>query len=261
MTEYDEAIEEIEFLARSHSRITVFDVLRTEGPLTRSELRDRLDVSRTTVTRNLDELEDRNWVTQANGEYAMTRVGELVADDLFDLVEVVGTAARLEGIMKWVPDEEFDLDLRCLTDADITLADPSDPYAPAREHAKRLELADEFRGLLPAVGHEPMRSARQGVLNGAEHELIVERSVADVIQTKEEYTDLIEEMQTAGRIEVRVVDDSIPYYVGLLDETVQIGVEDDDGLPRALLETDADEAPEWAERTYERYLRISEPIS
>lgn len=260
MTGYDEAIEEIEFLTRSHSRIAAFDELRTEGSLTKTELRDRLNVSRTTVTRNLDALKERNWVTKANGEYAITRIGELVADELFDLVEVMRTAARLEGIMEWIPDEEFDLDLRCLTDADITLADPSDPYAPAREHANRLESADEFRGLLPAVGHEPMRSARQGVLNGARHELVFERPVAQVIQSKEEYTNLIEEMESTGRIEVRVVDDSIPYYVGLLNGTVQIGVEDDNGLPRALLETDSDEARKWAERTYERYRRASESL-
>lgn len=260
MTEYNEAIEEIEFLTRSHSRIAAFGELRTEGSLTKVELRDRLNVSRTTVTRNLDALKERNWVTEVNGEYAITRVGEMVADELFDLVEVMQTAARLEGVMEWIPDEKFDLDLRCLTNADITLADPSDPYAPAREHARRLESADEFRGLLPAVGHEPMRSARQGVLNGARHELVFERPVAQVIQSKEEYTNLIEEMESTGRIEVRVVDDSIPYYVGLLDGTVQIGVEDDNGLPRALLETDSDEARKWAERTYERYRRASESL-
>lgn len=89
---------------------------------------------------------------------------------------------------------------------------------------------------------------------------MVERSVAQVLQSKEEYADLVEEMEETGRIEIRVVNDSIPYYVGLLDETVQIGVEDDDGVPRALLETDSDEAREWAEQTYERYRQASEPL-
>lgn len=52
----------------------------------------------------------------------------------------------------------------------------------------------------------------------------------------------------------------VEFDLGLCDDCVQIGVEDANGMPRALVETGADEVREWAQQTYERYLERSAPF-
>jgi len=43
-------------------------------------------------------------------------------------------------------------------------------------------------------------------------------------------------------------------YLGIADgTTVQIGVEDDDGIPRALLETTNESVRAWAESMFSKY--------
>jgi hypothetical protein len=54
----------------------------------------------------------------------------------------------------------------------------------------------------------------------------------------------------------------LPFYLGLTDDgCVQIGVEDDDGLPRSLLETTDGDVMEWAESVYRKYRAEAEPKS
>jgi hypothetical protein len=67
-------------------------------------------------------------------------------------------------------------------------------------------------------------------------------------------------MVDTGRFEVHVHDGDIPYYLGILDDTVQMGV-NEDGEPRGLLETDSEEVREWAENRYESYKQEAEPLS
>lgn len=50
--------ERVAFLIRSATRVRILDALAGDGPRDRLELRDRLDVVRTTLTRNLDPLLD-----------------------------------------------------------------------------------------------------------------------------------------------------------------------------------------------------------
>jgi hypothetical protein len=62
-----------------------------------------------------------------------------------------------------------------------------------------------------------------------------------------------EKIQT-GRSAVFVARESLPFYLGLADgDRIQVGLADEDGLPRALLETDDDRIRAWAEGVYEDY--------
>lgn len=71
---------------------------------------------------------------------------------------------------------------------------------------------------------------------------------------------MTEEMAATGRYRVFQYDDPIPYFVGLLGETVQIGA-DEDGEPRALVETDSAGVRSWAETKFEEYKRRADPVA
>jgi hypothetical protein len=48
-----------------------------------------------------------------------------------------------------------------------------------------------------------------------------------------------------------VTDEYVPFCLGIVDGLVQIGVEDDEGVPRALAESSSDELREWARERFE----------
>jgi predicted transcriptional regulator len=259
----DEAtIEEIAFLARSRTRARALGTLWESGSLTKSELRDRLDASRTTVSRNVDALRDRGLVANRNGTYTITRADETIAADFSDLVTTTEIAARLEPLLEWVPDAEFDVDLDRLVDATVITADESNPYAPVNRHVEALKRADHVRLFVGVTGQHAWEIAeRRVVTEEATHKYVIGSGVAETLRTDRNYGGPCEAMLATDRFDLTVYDGEVPYYLGLLDDVVQIGAEDDEGMPRALVEADIDALGEWATDMYDRYRDRSTPFS
>ena len=143
MNDTAEEIETIEFVARSTCRAGILASLAAEGCLSRSALRERFDVSRTTVGRNIAALEDRGLVRRTNDGYAASRTGTAVAESFDDLVDTVEVTSQVESFVEWLPEGEFDPDLGALADVEVVLADEGDPYAPVNRHDEALASVDE----------------------------------------------------------------------------------------------------------------------
>lgn len=259
----DDALNEIDFLARSANRVHLLNKLREHDQLDRDELKSSCKASRTTLQRNLDALEENGWVKSTNRTYTLTTKGETIIAQFLELVDAVRVVNQIEPFLEWIPKGEFDLDLRLLVDADLTLSTPNNPYAPVNEHVEALKTVTSFRGLLSVVGRGAVETAWRQVLNGeAEHELVIEEGVVKTLCEDPHYEDMVKEAMDTGRYQIYIYDGDIPYYLGILDETVQIGVEDDKGLPRGLLEYNSDSivVKEWAEQTYNSYKQKSKPF-
>lgn len=260
MSDTAAAIETIGFVARSACRAEILAALASDGCLSRANLRDRFDVSRTTVGRNITALEDRELIRRTNGGYVATHTGKAVAASFGDLVETVEVTTKLESIVQWLPDEGFDPDIASLADVELTLAGEGDPYAPVNRHEESLRAIEEGRALLAVTGLSPMRTLAERVEEGATFEAVVEPDVAETFRSNPSYADCYETLVDTGRFALSVADEPIPYSVVLLDDTVQVGLEDDDGLPRALLESDSAALREWGIAVYERYERDAERL-
>lgn len=257
MTPPDTEIETVEVLLH---RSGIMECL-LEETLDKPALVDALDVSRSTVDRGVRELETNGLITYAEGRYTATTLGEFATEQFFDLVETVRIGTRLEPFLRWVPADSFDLDLQYLSDADLFVPRPNDPYAMINRHVKVVENAREHRVVLPLVGLHGMEAVHEAVVeNEGESEAIVAPGVAETFQSNPNYTPLFEALVASGRFDVFEYDGDIPYFVGILDETVQIGV-DEEGEPRALVETTADEVYEWAEEQVERYKQQSKRLT
>lgn len=262
MVSRSEGIQEIERLTRSPSRLYILDELRTNSKMERAELERRIGVSRTTIQRNLDELVKRGWLEEEQREYSINPCGELIVDGFDELLCKVDNAKRLQPFFKWAPESEFEFDIDRLLGAKLTTSTPGDPYAPVNEHAEGIADTGSFHALLPSIGLDPLNVARRRTVEeNASHEIILSRSVAEIIEAKSEYSEVVDELVHEGNARVFVAEGTPPYYLGILDETVQIGVEDDDGLPRALLETDSQRVREWAREKYDRYKAEAEAFT
>lgn len=252
----ESALDVIDVLLRRNG---IVEGLR-DGPKDKRDLVDELGVSRSTVDRATRELETAGLIEHVDGGYAVTSFGETAEAAFAEFVETLRLRRRLDALLRWVPDADIDVDLDALADADIVLPEPGNPYNMVNRHVRRLRDADTARVVLPLTGLHAFEAAHRAVVSdGAEHEYVVLPDVAKTYESNPDYAPLYEEMVGTGRFEVRVYDGDIPYYLGLLDGTVQIGV-DEDGEPRGLLESDAAELGAWAAEKYEDYRRQSRMI-
>lgn len=251
----EESIQEVFFLARSTNRIHLLKTLREEGELARRDLQDFLDFDRTTLQRNIVALKEHGWIEEKAQTYAITPTGEMIVDEFMNLIDTVGFARKVTSIVEFIP-EELDLDLTRFSDDDLSVivTDPSSPYAPVEHHMNAMKHSHRFRCILPAAGLQPMHAARDCVVDrGQVHEAVVDAEVANVFQTHPEYSNLFNEMASKPHCEFFVHDGTLEFYLGLTDDTVQVGFQDDEGLPRGLIESGAESVRKWAEQTYERF--------
>lgn len=262
MGDSTDPVDRISFLARSEARVEILERLLRSGPATRRDLREDLDASRSTVARSLNALEELDWVRQESNTYRLSPAGELVTAEFLELAETIRTTEELSGFASWFPFSEFDLELELLRDADVTVHSGGDPYAPGRAQNEFVRAADRFRGALPSIDLEGTKLAHERVLAGElETELVVSEAVERTIVSGE-YAALFREKLATGRSTVLVSEELFPFYLGLSDDgTVQLGVEDDDGFPRALLESSSTPIREWAEDLYADYRSEARPLT
>jgi predicted transcriptional regulator len=254
-------IDSISFLTRSETRVRLLERLFEEGPATQRELRDGLDTSRSTVARTLTAFQDRGWVRNAGDTYRLTPVGQQVIEATRRFAETVEAAEDLAPFLRWFPTEQFDLDTAALSGARVVTPSEGDPYTPARTQTERLREAERFRGLLPSIDLEGSKLVHDQITSGAlEAEIVVSPSVEETI-TSGEFAPLFREKLETGRLTVLEANDEPPFFLGIADdEVVQIGVEDDEGFPRALLEATDERVREWAERVYEEHRTGTKPL-
>lgn len=219
-----------------------------------------LDCSRSTVNRGIRELESLDLVEYVDGGYRLSSLGELVAADFAELAETIELRLQFQPFLKWMPEDAFDLELDLLRDAELLLPKPGDPYAMVNRHVAGLEHADRFLGILPVTGLHAYKMLRTRVVeNGAWVEAVVTPEVSNTLQSDPDYAGLTEDMSETGRYKLYRYDGDIQYFIGLLNDTVQIGV-DEAGEPRALVETTNPKVRDWAETTFEEYKKQAEPV-
>ena len=211
------------------------------------ELRDEISRSRSTIIRAVDSLIEAGWVSEDPEGLRLTPVGAVVIEEFLDLVASVESAEELSPFLEWFPLSELEIGIDDLQDGTLTVATEGEPLAPVRQHMKHLRTITEFRAVLPSIGIEPIKRIHERTLAGElEPEFVVPPSVETTIRSAE-FAPLFEEMLATGRLTIHLTD-SASFFLGLVDEgAVQIGVESDDGIPRALLETSNREVRTWAE--------------
>jgi predicted transcriptional regulator len=240
-------------------RIEFLECLRENEKDKRTLVSD-IGMSRATVDRGLRELESVGLIEYASGRFTLTPVGMILVSGLSDLIKTIELGQQLSPFLKWVSDDDFDIDLHLLADAEVLLPEPGNPWAMMNRHVKLLEKADNGWVFQPLASLHAMEAAYERIVNaGATGASVVESSVADTFRSNPNYSELVEEMISTGRFDLFVYGGTIPYYLGVFDETVQIGA-DDNGSPRAILESDSQPVLQWAENKYEEYRRQAELV-
>lgn len=251
-TETDEFIEKIGKRAR------ILDSLLAE-PKDKRDLTDDLDISRSTINRGIRELEAVGAIEYVDGEFVPTVCGREAATKYRCFREQMETIQQLEPFLRWIPPDEFEVDLEHLSEASLHLPDPSDPYSMINHHVETLRETETIRAVLPFVGLHATEAVHERVVDhGARSEIIVQAETAETLLSGD-YERFMREMSTTGRLDVYVTERPIPYYLGRLDDLVQIGV-DQHSEPRAILDSTDATVRDWAAEKYQSFKRTAQPI-
>ncbi|WP_338727765.1 ArsR family transcriptional regulator [Haladaptatus sp. DJG-WS-42] len=253
----DHPLADIEFLARSTNRVVILDALAAR-PCTRDELKDATGASRVTLGRILADFQTRGWIRKDGNEYCASSVGRLVATQFNQLIETMETADKLHDIIQWLPADEFDFPLTRLHEATIIRPSQSDPLAPVRWAATYLRQADEVEVLTHSVAAENLEANWQAVANGTQRfSGVLTSGVVETIRQDAVLATQMAEMVETGNATVQEYGGEIPFIVMLTDDKTLLGVDDDQGMPRALIISEDTRVRAWASDTIAEYRRAA----
>lgn len=252
-------LEDVEFLARSSTRLSVLESL-ADGPRERTDLLAATGASQPTLSRVLDALASRGWIARGGGGgFELTPVGDLVAREFSALLETMGTAGKLAHLAPHLPVESWGFDLSRLADAEVVEPSESDPMAPIRRAGEQVRTADRVR----IFSHQFV----PGVFEAAAErddpvhvETVGSTGVVEAIREDEGSRRLVRDLVASGRLELAVADRDVPHICGIPDDAVSLGVTDDEGTPLALLVSRDDAVRDWAVATFEEYRATAEPV-
>lgn len=250
--------EDVAFLGGSPNRVELLETLRSRGPTDRYELVDATTMSRVTVKRILDGLSERGWVANEAGTYWVTPVGEVVEAEFRRLLETLDGVGRLGEVAPWLP-ADFDVDVRHLSDARVTVPTWSDSVAPVRRAAEACAGLDVLRVCASGVAPDVIRGIRDAaVLDGADTEVVMTAEAIRVIASDSTMRAWFADLMAAGG---RVYEHpGHPYLLGVFDDEVCIGMNDEDGVPRGLVESDSAAVVDWVHSTADRCRGEAEPL-
>ena len=255
----EEALVDVAFLTSSVNRVRALAAL-TDGSRDRYEVTAELGVSRVTAKRVLDGLEERGWVERQEQVYRTTPLGRVVATEFDDLLDAIGTMRRLSTVREWLPVEEFDFDLRRFATARIIYTSQSDSIAPIRRVAERIGAADELAVLSTSVEPQGVAAHRDAVVeNGQSAEVVLSVGTLDVAASDPTMATYIREViETGGRYYRHPGFDHILFEC---DGSALIGLIDETGAPRGLIESEDEAVCEWVRSTFEAHRAEAEPVA
>lgn len=255
-----EGLAQLAFLVGSPNRLRILESLTT-GPRDRQDLCETAEVSRATVKRVLDGLDERGWVERDGASYRATPLGELVVEEVSSTLRTLDRAATLREISPWLPTDEFDFDLRRFENATITVPTGEDPLVILRRAHASLETATDLRLLSNMVVPDGLESLRRATVErGQRQRSVITTGVLDVIRNDETMAANFRASLSLETVEVRRYDGEIPCTIALMDETLMLGVLDDNGGVHGLIETDDVVVYEWAESIFTAHWYEAQPL-
>ncbi|MWV40708.1 transcriptional regulator [Natrialba sp. INN-245] len=236
----------------------VLEALRDE-PLDRREIEERLDVSRATSHRFTQWLDEQGFVEKRDGRFQLTGPGEAVADEVLRFEANVRTVHRLSPLLDAVCEDHQEFVLEPFVDANVTLAEPDNPYRPVERFLSLLVDSESFRGfntthMAPLV----LGEFHQQIFEGSDSEIIYLPPIVEKLF--ETYPERAKEATESGHLALRTRDE-LPYGLAIFDNRVGIGGYDEGtGLMQVFVDTDSQIACEWAEQVYASVRASSKPL-
>lgn len=275
-----QALDPIAYLSRSENRLQVLEALTAEMPKPGQEqrgydpraLRELTGASESTLSRILNEFQDREWVERgAQGHYTVTRKGQHIAAEFKPLVDSVETIQELGdavGILPATdlfigPTSEVSISRRHFRDATVREPTGWDPSDINRYFTELLEDVSIHRsvnvgGPSPEVTNAILEGLRSGRLTV---DAVNRGSVVDRVIDHPEIEGLAEALEYENFRWYRCTE-YIPCTLWVNDETVSIeNGQVDEVQTGTVIESQNATVRHWAMELIDRYIETSEEVT
>jgi predicted transcriptional regulator len=239
--------------------LPVLNTLRGEAGLRQSEIRDATDYSKSTTHRRTKKAVEMGLVSKNDGVYHLSELGERVSEKASEYVSAVDRAYDLREFVRTVNDA--DLDITEVSDAEVTRASSANPVAPLVRLAEVTVNASEVCVLTNSIAPESFEVGRERIRDGrSEVEMVVDRRTINSIRGSDWFGDELRRDLRTGNFDLGVHDEDVPYQIGVMDDRLCLGAEDENRMPVAMLETTDEDAVGWGKRKFESYREDAERI-
>ncbi|WP_256302038.1 helix-turn-helix transcriptional regulator [Haloarchaeobius salinus] len=233
----------------------------SESTLTRRQLTETTTLSRTTAYRATVTLEERGFLEKTDAGYRTTAHGAALLASSEYYLSAIDTVDRLAPLLELVDAPELTANAHLLGDAEVIVADSSNPYRVVDRVTERFEETTNSRGTIAnPTASEAMSRAGHSL---ADKELIERIFTASALETHETVAgDEFHDVVSADSLSIYVADDeTVPFSFAIDDEDVTIvGHDPATGLPTVHVESDRPAARTWLEGVYEECRRTATPI-
>lgn len=225
-----------------------------DGPTYNRDIRDRLDVSRSTVYKAIRELEELDLAQRGSKGYELTIVGRLLFEEYRRYQSRVEDVCRSGTLLSVLP-TNTDIPIEVLDGADVYVSERHAPNRPVRVIEEIIRDATVSKGTGPIVLPRYVELFHDAIVAGdLEAELVFERSVHEYLAS--DYTDSYSEALGTENLSVWVTpDDEHPYGLLIVEEpSPRIGliVYDRDGGLKGIIVNDTEPACDWGYETWKR---------
>lgn len=221
-----------------------------------------LDVSRSTVSRALRDLQTHHLVERTNGTYQTTAYGDLLAGEFESLLETAASAWNVRNVLEQIPIDELGFELRHLADAEVTTPTTTNPTAPIGRVVELKRQASHVRSLAAGRSPNAFDAHKEAAdASGQTFESVCSKGLVQWLVTEADRRDTLAGLLDADGVAVHVYDEEIPVPIGVTENVVFFGVESEEGAPVALVESTNDRVREWAEDTYESCRAAAEELA
>lgn len=231
-----------------------------EEPADKRELEATLDVSRTTVNRAIDNLDDAECIIYQDGKWCVTLIGKLAYSEYEQLSTKYNQLTTAQSLLSHLPSKS-PLNIQVIADSVVTSVKPPAPDAPLTQLENLLQNSDQIKGLSPVVCSQYVSLFHHHIVEqGTDTELVLSGELVDYL-----WTNYKEKMSAVLKSDDGMVwrfEEKLMFGFILIDEKiVWVAIYDEDGRLKGSLVNDTNAGVSWATKVFQSYRQQAEQVS
>ncbi|WP_226479562.1 helix-turn-helix transcriptional regulator [Natrinema amylolyticum] len=234
-------------------RASVIECL-IDGPKYNRDIRDELDISRSTAYKAVSELEEQDIARRCDEGYELTVLGQLLFDQYRQFHGRVEDICRPGRLLAVLP-RGTEIPFVFLDGAAVSISKKHAPNQPVHEIERVIDEASTVKGTGPVVLPSYVELFSDQIVSGElEAELVFERPVFDHLRTnyEEDFSAAFE----SDNLSVWVTDAELPFALLVIESPSQkaaIIIYDSSGDIKGAILNDTEQAYTWGGKQWERY--------
>lgn len=223
-----------------------------------SDIVEMVDMSRSTVHRATDSLEEYGILERVDEEYCLTNLGRLLFEEQQRFERQTSTAFALAPFLNTITLNEDSIPIEHFVDATITRRKPRQPHTSIHRIINLIEQSDRLKMLSTVISPVYVDVGYREMMNGMSIEAIFEPKVVDLMLS--EFPEKAQQTMATGNFRV-YAKASLPYELFIFDSKMGMAAHNENGNAEVLIECEDAAAVRWAESLYEKHRSQADPLT